>query len=31
MITLPCHHHLSDGDVEKVVTLIKQFERAVRR
>jgi dTDP-4-amino-4,6-dideoxygalactose transaminase len=31
MITLPCHHHLSDGDVEKVVTLIKQFERTVRR
>ncbi|EOG9965531.1 MULTISPECIES: DegT/DnrJ/EryC1/StrS family aminotransferase [Pseudomonas] len=27
ILTLPCHHHLSDGDVEKVASLIKQFER----
>ena len=26
MLTLPCHHHLSDGDVEKVATLITQFD-----
>ncbi|WP_439878656.1 DegT/DnrJ/EryC1/StrS family aminotransferase [Pseudomonas prosekii] len=30
MLTLPCHHHLSDEDVEKVATLIKQFERTER-
>ncbi|QQZ39502.1 DegT/DnrJ/EryC1/StrS family aminotransferase [Pseudomonas sp. SK3(2021)] len=27
MLTLPCHHHLSDSDVERVVLAIKQFER----
>ena len=26
MLTLPCHHHLTDGDVEKVVGAIKRFE-----
>lgn len=31
MLTLPCHHHLSDGEVEKVTTLIKQFERTEGR
>ncbi|MCS3429817.1 DegT/DnrJ/EryC1/StrS aminotransferase family protein [Klebsiella sp. BIGb0407] len=30
MLTLPCHHHLSDGDVEKVAKLIKQFEGTMR-
>ncbi|MDQ0126089.1 dTDP-4-amino-4,6-dideoxygalactose transaminase [Pseudomonas lini] len=26
MLTLPCHHHLTDSDVEKVVGAIKRFE-----
>jgi dTDP-4-amino-4,6-dideoxygalactose transaminase len=26
MLTLPCHHHLTDSDVEKVVATIKRFD-----
>ncbi|WP_354682249.1 DegT/DnrJ/EryC1/StrS family aminotransferase [Cupriavidus necator] len=26
ILTIPCHHHLSDSDVERVVTTIKEFE-----
>ncbi|ENM5772120.1 DegT/DnrJ/EryC1/StrS family aminotransferase [Vibrio mimicus] len=26
ILTLPCHHHLTDSDVEKVVSTIKRFE-----
>lgn len=26
ILTLPCHHHLSDGDVEKVVQAIRRFD-----
>lgn len=26
MLTLPCHHHLTDSDVEKIVGAIKRFE-----
>ncbi|MDX7999979.1 DegT/DnrJ/EryC1/StrS family aminotransferase [Xenorhabdus sp. Reich] len=26
ILTIPCHHHLSDSDVERVVIAIKQFD-----
>ncbi|MCC8376003.1 MULTISPECIES: DegT/DnrJ/EryC1/StrS family aminotransferase [Photorhabdus] len=26
ILTIPCHHHLSDNDIEKIVMLIKQFD-----
>ncbi|MBD2793234.1 DegT/DnrJ/EryC1/StrS family aminotransferase [Xenorhabdus sp. 42] len=26
ILTLPCHHHLSDSDVERIVIAIKQFD-----
>ncbi|MDC9606282.1 DegT/DnrJ/EryC1/StrS family aminotransferase [Xenorhabdus griffiniae] len=26
ILTIPCHHHLSDNDVEKIVMAIKQFD-----
>jgi dTDP-4-amino-4,6-dideoxygalactose transaminase len=29
MLTLPCHHHLTDSHVEKVVEVIKRFELMV--
>ncbi|MDC9613162.1 DegT/DnrJ/EryC1/StrS family aminotransferase [Xenorhabdus khoisanae] len=26
ILTIPCHHHLSDNDVERIVMVIKQFD-----
>jgi dTDP-4-amino-4,6-dideoxygalactose transaminase len=26
ILTIPCHHHLSDGDVQKVATAVRRFD-----